>query len=108
MMTTTALCSDDHLALSANGTMRTPLAQRIAKCRQVKPAVDSILCAGNTVQQGALLRGVLDKPSMLSAQKMRGYWLVEGVSSRKMCPGAISEDDGVESQHVEAAWKYHH
>ena len=45
--TTTTLCSDDHWALIANGTMRTPLAQRLAKCRQVKPAVDSILCADN-------------------------------------------------------------
>jgi len=68
--TTTALCSDDHWELNANGTMRTPLAQRVAKCRQVKPAVDSILCAGNAVQQGDLLRGVLDHPSMFSAQKM--------------------------------------
>ncbi len=51
--------------------MRTPLAQRIAKCRQVKPAVDIILRAGNNaVGQGALLRGVLDHPSMFSAQKM--------------------------------------
>ena len=50
--------------------MRTPLAQRIAKCRQVKPAVDIIMCAGNAVQQGALLRGVLDHPSMFSARKM--------------------------------------
>ena len=69
-MTMTALCSNDHWALKANGTMRTPLAQRIAKCHQVKPAVDSILCTGNAVQQGALLRGVLDHPSMFSAQKM--------------------------------------
>jgi len=107
-MKMTAVCSDDHWTLNANGTMRTPLAQRIAKCSQVKPAVDIILRAGNTVRQGALLRGVLDKPSMFSAQKMRGYWLVEGVSSRKICRGAISEDDGAESQHVKAAWKYHH
>ena len=68
--TTTALCSDDHWALNANGTMRTPLAQRVAKHRQVKPAVDSILSADSAVQLGALLRGVLDHPSMFSAQKM--------------------------------------
>ena len=66
----TALCSDDHWALNANGTMRTLLAKRVAKHRQVKPAVDSIPSAGNAVQQGALLRGVLDHPSMFSAQKM--------------------------------------
>ena len=69
--TTTALyLVDDHWALNANGTMHTPLAQRVAKHRQVKPAVDSILSAGNAVQHGALLRGVLDHPSMFSAQKM--------------------------------------
>ena len=68
--TTTTLCSDDYWALNAHGTMRTPLAQRIAKCRQVKPAVDIILRAGNAVRQGALLRGVLDHPSMFSARKM--------------------------------------
>ena len=50
--------------------MRTSLAQRVTKHRQVKPAVDGILSAGNAVQQGALLRGVLDHPSMFSAQKM--------------------------------------
>ena len=70
MMTTTTLCLDDHRALNANGTMRTPLAQRVAKYHQVKLAVDSILSAGNAVQQGVLLRGVLDHPSMFSAQKM--------------------------------------
>jgi hypothetical protein len=79
--TTTTLCSDDHWALNANGSMCNPSAQRAAKCRQVKPAVDIILCAGNTEQQGALLRGVL---------------------------GAIIEDVGAESQHVQAAWKCHH
>ena len=69
--TMTAICLDEHWTLNANGTMRTPLAQRIAKCRQVKPAVDIILRAGNNaVRQGALLRGVLDHPSMFSAQKM--------------------------------------
>jgi len=68
--TMTALCSDDHWALNANGTMRTLLAKRVAKHRQVKPAVDSIPSAGNAVQQGALLRGVLDHPSIFSAQKM--------------------------------------
>jgi hypothetical protein len=68
MTTTTALCSDDHWALNANGTMRTPLAQRVAKCRQVEPAVDGILHAGNAVKLGALLRGVLNHPSMFSAQ----------------------------------------
>ena len=68
--TMTAVCSDEHWTLNANGTMRTPLAQRIAKCRQVKPAVDIILRAGNAVRQGALLRGVLDHPSMFSARKM--------------------------------------
>jgi len=68
--TTTTLCLDDHWVLNANGTMRTPLAQRVTKHRQVKPAVDGILSAGNTVQQGALLWGVLDHPSMFSAQKM--------------------------------------
>ena len=67
----TTVCSDDHWALNANGTMRTPLAQRIAKCRQVKPAVDSILCAGNAVQQGALFRGVLDHPSAGMFQRRR-------------------------------------
>ena len=50
--------------------MRTSLAQRVAKHHQVKPAVDSILRAGNAVKQGALLRGVLDHPSMLNARKM--------------------------------------
>jgi hypothetical protein len=60
--TTTALCLDDHWALNANGTMRTPLAQRVAKHHQVKLAVDSILSAGNAFQQGALFRGVLDHP----------------------------------------------
>ena len=69
--TMTAVCPDeDHWTLNSNGTMRTPLAQRIAKCRQVKPAVDIILRAGNAVRQGALLRGVLDHPSMFSARKM--------------------------------------
>ena len=68
--TMTAVCLDEHWTLNANGTMRTPLAQRIAKCRQVKPAVDIILRAGNAVRQGALLRGVLDHPSMFSARKM--------------------------------------
>jgi len=81
--TTTALCSNDHWALNANGTMRTPLAQRIAKCRQVKPAVDSILCTGNAVQQGALLRGVLDHPSMFSAQKRAAIdWSKESAAAR--------------------------
>ena len=69
--TTTTLCSDDYWALNAHGTMRTPLAQRIAKCRQVKPVVDSILCAGNAVQQGALFRGVLDHPSAGMFQRRR-------------------------------------
>ena len=50
--------------------MRNPLARRVAKHRQVKLAVDSILRTGNAVQQGALLRGVLDHPSMFSARKM--------------------------------------
>ena len=61
---TTTLYSDYYWALNDNGTMRTPLAQRVAKHSQVKPAVDSILHAGNVVQQGALLRAVLDHPSM--------------------------------------------
>jgi hypothetical protein len=68
--TTAALCSDDHWSLNTNGTKRTPSAQRVTKSRQVKPAVDSILRAGNAVQQGFLLRGVLDHPSMFSARKM--------------------------------------
>jgi hypothetical protein len=67
---TTALCSDDHGARNANGKTRTPLAQRVAKHRQVKPAVDSILRAGNAVQQGAFIQGVLDHPSMFNARKM--------------------------------------
>ena len=72
MTTMTAVCPDhDHWTLNSNGTMRTPLAQRIAKCRQVKPAVDIILRADNTVRQGALLRGVLDHPSWWSAMTMR-------------------------------------
>ena len=106
--TTTALCSGDHWARDANGKMRNLLAQRVAKHRQVKPTVDSILRAGNAVQQGALLRGVLDHSSMLNARKMAAIQFVKRVSSCKICHGAISEDDGAELQHKEAAWKYHH
>jgi len=57
--TMTALCSDedDHWALNANGTMRTPLAQRIANYRQVKPTVDSS-CAQATLSNRELSSGV--------------------------------------------------
>jgi len=48
--TMTALCLDDHWALNANGTMHTPLAQRVAKHHQVKLAVDSVLSTGSAVQ----------------------------------------------------------
>jgi len=65
---TTTLYTDYYWELNDNGTMRTPLAQRVAKCRQVEPAVDGILHAGNAVKLGALLRGVLNHPSMFSAQ----------------------------------------
>jgi hypothetical protein len=66
----TALISDDHWALNANGTMRTPPARRVAKHRQVMPAVDDILRAGNAVRQGALLHAISDHPLMASARKM--------------------------------------
>jgi hypothetical protein len=56
-MTTTALCSDDHWALNANGKMRTPLAQRVAKHRQVKPAVIAS-CAQATLSNRELSSGV--------------------------------------------------
>ncbi len=45
----TALISNNHWALNANDTMRTPSARRVAKHRQVMPAVDGILRAGNVV-----------------------------------------------------------
>ena len=67
--------------------MHTPLAQRIAKCRQVKPAVDIILRAGNAVRQGALLRGVLDHPSMFSAQKMAAIDSSKGSAAEKYVVG---------------------
>ena len=75
------------MALNANGTMRTLLAQRVAKHRQVKPAVDSILRAGNAVQQGALLQGVLDHPSMFSAQKMAAINLPKESAAAKYVVG---------------------
>jgi hypothetical protein len=68
--TTLFFSSDAAWALNANGTKRTPSARSVAKHRQVMPAVDSILSAGNAVQQGALLRAVTDHPLMASARKM--------------------------------------
>jgi hypothetical protein len=62
-------------ALTSNGTIRTPLASRIAKTRMVKPAVDSILCVGNVITQAAVLRGVADHPSMVHARKLAGIVL---------------------------------
>ncbi len=67
----TALFSSDAAwALNDNGTKRTPSARSVAKHRQVMPAVDSILSAGNAIQQGALLRAITDHPLMASARKM--------------------------------------
>ncbi len=66
LATATALFSFDAIwALNANGTKRTPSAQSVAKHRQVMLAVESILSAGNAVQQGALLRAITDHPLMV-------------------------------------------
>ena len=69
MIAATAIFSDDHWVINTNGTVHTQRAQRVAKHRQVIPAVDCILRAGNTVLQGAILRAVSDHSLLASVQK---------------------------------------
>ena len=69
-------------ALTSNGTIRTLLAIRIAKTWMVKPAVDSILRAGNAMTQAAVLRSVANHPSLIHARKTAG---IESNISRNNC-----------------------
>ena len=54
----------DPRSLNTDGTVCTPAAHRVAKSRQVKPAIDAILRAGSIDAQAALLRAVADHTSL--------------------------------------------
>jgi hypothetical protein len=60
----------DPWILNADGTVRTPLARWKAKSRQVKPAVNAILCAGSIDAQAAVLCAVTDYTSLSAACKL--------------------------------------
>ena len=63
---------DNPWAVTAKGTIRKPVASRVAKTRMVKPAVESILRTGNAITQAAVLRGVADHPLLGHARKLAG------------------------------------
>ncbi len=65
-----AISPTDPWAINANGTIQTLCARRAAKSRMVQLAVRSIQHAGNTIQQGALLRAIMDHSLMASAREV--------------------------------------
>jgi hypothetical protein len=82
-MTTAAAPDIDTWAVSSSGKLRTPAARKMAKYRRVKPAVDTILNAGNVQSQSALLRAVADHPELASAVKMAGIATSRAMATAK-------------------------
>jgi hypothetical protein len=86
--TLVGLSPDDAAwALNANGIMRTPCARRKAKSRQLIPAVEAILQAGDAVQQGAVLCALTDHPLMASARKMAAIYSPKEIATANYIVG---------------------
>jgi hypothetical protein len=60
-----SVAAADQWSVNTNGNVHMPVVQKMMKHRCVKPAVDSILRAGNVQAQAAVLRAVADYPSLL-------------------------------------------
>jgi hypothetical protein len=72
-----ATTEEDHTEIQtwttlSNGNQRSCDAGYKAKSRAVRPAVDSILQKKNPVFQAAVLRAVVDHPSLVTARKLAG------------------------------------
>jgi hypothetical protein len=57
-------------SVNTDGNMRMPAVQKMMKHQRVKPLVDNILHAGSVQAQAAVLRAVMDHPSLAPVRKL--------------------------------------
>jgi len=70
--------------LNADGIVHMPAVHQMAKSRQVKPAVDTILSARNIDAQAALLHAVTDHTSFFAAYKLARISLPKEQAAHKV------------------------
>ena len=58
--------------MNKKGVKRKVTARKVAKFRAVRPAVEKILCTGSPSIQAAVLRAVIDHPSLAAAREIAG------------------------------------